>query len=759
MPSKKLRDSTKSRTNKEIISQKDIISHNDMNQTENDEEIELNELEKLRGMIEEMAPERGYQGKAEDFQNFSDMPICNKTLQGLSKANLLKPTDIQAASIMHSLAKRDVLGTSRTGSGKTLAFVIPVLERLFHESWDIGDGLAAIVISPTRELAYQIFQVLRIVGKYHQYSAGLITGGKKEFEGEQERITRMNILVATPGRLLQHFEQTPGFDASQLQILVLDEADRILDLGFRNQLDSILEYLPPRQTLLFSATQTKSVKDLARLSLNDAVFLHVDSDEKLSTPKNLIQNYIICNLQDKLDILFSFIKSHLKSKMIVFFSTCSQVRYVFECFRGMQPGIVLTALHGKISQDRRTSIYMEFVKRKAVCMFATDIAARGLDFPDVDWVIQVDAPEDSAMYIHRVGRTARYQSGGRSLLFLMAAEEKQVLSSLHEQNIPITKLNINTKFKISVASKAAALLASRPECKLLAKKAFTGYLRSLQLIPARNISISSLPVNEYSISLGLPFTPSVPLEENSDEGRETLRTKKNINRSLDKLKKQIKEAKEAKKREREGLNTIPSIETINSDEDEEFFEVKQTINDTIDDSKLEEEIYDPNNHLLSRKQKAIAKAKKSLKIRSDGEAKAMKLAGSQKILYDEEGNAIEQFKFQDDEVPNDVLGSSSKYVDRVKGKIDKTRHEDEKRDKERIKAMHKEQRLKQKGPKNEDVGVTLASFDGIDANFDKSEGDSDSDKVDDIPHMKRKKSKIDVDDIRNHEDLILKMIG
>ena len=249
------------------------------------------------------------------------------------------------------------------------------------------------MITPTRELAMQIFEVIRIAGKYHAFSAGLVTGGKKEFVGEQERIITINILVATPGRLLQHFEQTSGFEASQLQVLVLDEADRILDMGFKQQVDGILDYLPPRQTLLFSATQTKSVKDLARLSLNSPEYLAVHADDSEVTPKQLVQNYIVCPLKDKLDMLFSFIKSHLKNKIIVFFSTCSQVRFVYECFRGMQPGMVLTALHGKIKQERRTAIFMDYTRRKSACLFATDIAARGLDFPDVDWVLQIDAPE------------------------------------------------------------------------------------------------------------------------------------------------------------------------------------------------------------------------------------------------------------------------------------------------------------------------------------------------------------------------------
>jgi ATP-dependent RNA helicase DDX10/DBP4 len=214
---------------------------------------------------------------------FDTMALSQSTKAALKAAKLVTATEIQAAAIPHASAGRDILGAAKTGSGKTLAFVVPVIEKLFRERWSYEDGLAGIIITPTRELALQIFDVIRTVGSKHQLSAGIVTGGKKGYEMEQEKVVRMNILVATPGRLLQvtkilpvclmldcwtdisivclqHLEQTPNFSASQLQVLVLDEADRILDLGFRQQLDQILEYLPPRQTMLFSATQTKSVK-------------------------------------------------------------------------------------------------------------------------------------------------------------------------------------------------------------------------------------------------------------------------------------------------------------------------------------------------------------------------------------------------------------------------------------------------------------------------------------------------------------------
>lgn len=185
------------------------------------------------------------------------------------------------------------------------------------------DGLGALIISPTRELALQIFQVLRSVGKFHTFSAGLLIGGK-DVQEEMHRVARMNILVATPGRLLQHMDQTPDFNCDNLQVLVLDEAgiknlipDRILDGGFQQTVNAIIENIPrERTTLLFSATQTKSVKDLARLSLQDPEYVAVHEKATSSTPSNLTQSYMKVELHKKLEILYSFIKTHQKTKIM-----------------------------------------------------------------------------------------------------------------------------------------------------------------------------------------------------------------------------------------------------------------------------------------------------------------------------------------------------------------------------------------------------------------------------------------------------------
>lgn len=216
------------------------------------------EGEKKKG--EEEKPERR-------LNKFSKLPISKATKEGLKEAGYTLLTDIQKATIPHALAGRDILGAAKTGSGKTLAFIVPLIEKLFRSSWTIDDGLGALVITPTRELAVQIFEVLVEVGKKHHFSAALVTGGN-DFEEEKKRLAKMNIIVCTPGRLLQHMDENPSFNCSNMQFLVLDEADRILDLGFKKTLKGIIDYLPlTRQTLLFSATQTKSIKKIAMLSM------------------------------------------------------------------------------------------------------------------------------------------------------------------------------------------------------------------------------------------------------------------------------------------------------------------------------------------------------------------------------------------------------------------------------------------------------------------------------------------------------------
>ena len=441
---------------------------------------------------------------------FSDIPMSSATTAGLKGCGYTQPTDIQKAAIPLALRGRDVLGAAKTGSGKTLAFLIPLLELLWRERWSSEDGMGALVISPTRELAYQTFEVLRKVGCGHDFSAGLVTGGK-DVEMEKRRIQQTNIVICTPGRLLQHMDETVNFDCSSLKILVMDEADRILDLGFQHTVNAIIQNLPlVRQTLLFSATQTKSVRDLARLSLVHPEYVAVHEHSKHSTPHRLLQSYIRCKLPDKLSVLYSFIRSHIMCKIIVFMSSCKQVKFVYEAFRQMRPGVPLLALYGRQKHLKRMAIYSDFCRKKASVLLCTDIAARGLDIPAVDWVIQLDCPEDANTYIHRVGRTARYEKGGKAFLFLLPSEEKGMLEALEAKKIPIEETRVNPKKIVSIQRKLEGFCAQSLEMKQWAQRSFICYLKSVHLQANKAVfDVHQLPLEEFAASLGLSKAPRV----------------------------------------------------------------------------------------------------------------------------------------------------------------------------------------------------------------------------------------------------------
>jgi ATP-dependent RNA helicase DDX10/DBP4 len=616
---------------------------------------------------------------------FSELPLSDPTSSGLSASHFKTLTDIQARAIPNALKGRDILGAAKTGSGKTLAFLVPVLENLYRKQWSEYDGLGALILSPTRELAIQIFEVLRKIGRYHTFSAGLVIGGKS-LQEEQERLGRMNILVCTPGRMLQHLDQTAVFDASNLQMLVLDEADRIMDMGFQSSVDAIIEHLPKdRQTMLFSATQTKKVSDLARLSLQDPEFVAVHEAASSATPAKLQQHYIISPLPEKLDTLWSFIRSSLKSKIMVFFSSSKQVRFVYEAFRHMQPGIPLLHLHGRQKQGARVEITRKFSTAKYSCLFATDIAARGLDFPAVDWVIQLDCPEDADTYIHRVGRTARYERDGRAVLFLEPSEEAGMLKRLEQKRITIEKINIRAKKQQSIKDQLQNMCFKDPQLKYLGQKAFTSYVKSIHIQKDKEVfDVKSLPLEEYAASLGLPGAPRIKFirgedtkarknaprhlvsissddeDSNSDADKEerkkkesTVRTK--YDRMFERRNQDILTEHFAKLIHDEDAEV--NIPNGDADEDDDFLSVKRRFDagdDDLDASSGSESDDDATTKNVKavqidgkepliidskRREKLLKSKKKLLKFKGKGT----------RLVYDDEGNPHELYEMEDED--------------------------------------------------------------------------------------------------------------
>eukprot|EP01096_Ripella_sp_DP13-Kostka_P013652 TRINITY_DN5966_c0_g1_i1.p1 TRINITY_DN5966_c0_g1~~TRINITY_DN5966_c0_g1_i1.p1 ORF type:complete len:604 (-),score=277.91 TRINITY_DN5966_c0_g1_i1:128-1939(-) len=227
-------------------------------------------------------------------------------------------------------------------------------------------------------------------------------------------------------------------------------------------------------------------------------------------PKKLQQFYLTIDLPDKFKVLWSFMRSHLKSKIIIFFQSCKQVRFMYETFSLLRVGTPLLEIHGKMKQMKRMAVYVSFCEKKdGVVLFATDIAARGLDFPNVDWVIQADCPEDTDTYLHRVGRTARFHSAGRALLFLQPSEMKMV-DLLKERKVPIEEAKINPRRTFSITNQIASVVSQEPNIKYLAQKAFVSYLRSVYLNPNKEVfNFDKMPKEEFATSLGLVGTPRI----------------------------------------------------------------------------------------------------------------------------------------------------------------------------------------------------------------------------------------------------------
>jgi ATP-dependent RNA helicase DDX10/DBP4 len=564
--------------------------------------------------------------------DFKDLTLSSETQRGLKDSGFTTPTDIQIQTLDLALKGKDVLGAAKTGSGKTLAFLIPVLERLHAVTWNPLDGLGALIITPTRELAYQIFEVMRKVGRYHSFSGGLVIGGK-DLKHERNRLDTCNIIVCTPGRILQHMDENPNFHWDQLQILVLDEADKILDMGFAKTMNAIIENLPAnRQTLLFSATQTKRVQDLARLSLKKPKFVSAHELSATVTPDTLQQSYLICPLHQKLDMLWSFLKNHRSQKIMVFMASCKQVKYAYELFTKLRPPGHLLALYGSLHQLKRMRIYDEFCRKQNAVLFATDIAARGLDFPAVAWVVQLDCPEDVNTYIHRVGRTARLDKDGHSLLLLLPSEEKAMLKKLQEKEIPIQPLYLNEYHQTSIQRKAEALCARDVELKASAQRAFKSYFKSVHLMRHKDVfNVRNLDKDQFAQSLGLIVTPRVRFLEKSSSSTNPAKSKKIVFDEEEKTAESSSHVSQPSSCKQ--INLINSGSSDEEDSEELFTKKSAWKPDDSEESGIPEPLPAP----VSRKKKKKEVITKAFIVKKLAKKK---IVSNKKIVFDEDGEPL-----------------------------------------------------------------------------------------------------------------------
>ncbi|XP_071948400.1 ATP-dependent DNA helicase DDX31-like [Antedon mediterranea] len=522
------------------------------------------------------------------FQNLSLHPFMISNLE--ERLKLTQVTHVQKEAIPAIISGQDVLIKSQTGTGKTLAYAVPIVQSLQAMQPPVArsHGVYALVLVPTRELALQSFETFRkLVYPFQWIVPGSIMGGEKK-KAEKARIRKgINILIATPGRMVDHVQNTRSLDLSGLKWFVLDEADRLLDIGFEKDVAMIMnavnEQSKSRQNILLSATLTEGVERLAGISLHDP--LHIDiakdqesvalvqndaskemskeADKYYSTPNQLKQYFLMVPSKLRLVTLTAFLlwrcKVSQKSKVVVFLSSRDSVEFhhaLLDCILNKREEkteidevneilgetreeeddddkITFYKLHGNMSQEERTSIYQEFCLVQSGVLLCTDVAARGLDLPQVNWIVQYNTPETPEVYIHRVGRTARIGKEGQSILFLTPAEAGYV-EILSKQKISLKEMAVkdilNTLLSYDFSSKqrkrvhhtweeAASSLQlhmenyvlKKNDNQQLAKTAYQSFIRAYATYPSylkHIFHVKNLHLGHVAKSFGLRVTPT-----------------------------------------------------------------------------------------------------------------------------------------------------------------------------------------------------------------------------------------------------------
>ncbi|OAY49028.1 DEAD-box ATP-dependent RNA helicase 31 isoform X2 [Manihot esculenta] len=448
---------------------------------------------------------------------FDQCSISPLSIKGIKDAGYEKMTVVQEATLPHILNGKDVLAKAKTGTGKTVAFLLPAIEVVVKSP--IGRDkkrppILVLVICPTRELASQAAGEAKTLLKYHS-STGVqvvIGGTKLALEQKQMQANPCQILVATPGRLRDHIENTSGFAARLMgvKVLVLDEADHLLDMGFRKDLEKIIAAVPEqRQTLLFSATIPEEVRQICHIALKrDHEFINTVQEGTEETHTQVRQMHLVALLDKHFPILYVLLKDHIVDnidyKVLVFCTTAMVTRMVANLLGELKLNV--REIHSRKAQNYRTRVSDEFRKSKGLILVTSDVSARGVDYPDVTLVIQVGLPADREQYIHRLGRTGRKGKEGLGIL-LLAPWEESFLSTI--KDLPITKGSVPPVDPDTKAKVERALSHVEMKNKETAYQAWLGYYNSTKLVGRDKYRLVEL-ANEFSRSMGLDNPPAIP---------------------------------------------------------------------------------------------------------------------------------------------------------------------------------------------------------------------------------------------------------
>ncbi|MGD9823107.1 DEAD/DEAH box helicase [Desulfobacter sp.] len=359
-----------------------------------------------------------------------DTYAINSTLKkNLKEQGFIRPTDIQYKAIPSILKGEDVLAIAQTGTGKTVAFAVPVINTILNlRKTQKKPGIQSIIMVPTRELAVQIQDVFMVLCRKTRVKPFAVFGGVEQDKQIQELVKGVDILIATPGRMFDLISQK-AIDISQVKILILDEADQMLAKGFFDDIQCIKRLLKQRhQTLFFSATIDKNIKKLAYSQVtSSAVRIQISPDDPVS--KNVSHYVFFVEMDDKRFFLRKFIRENPESKILIFVRTTVRAERVAKALE--RADINALTIYGKKDQDQRLAVLTRFKQGDDKILIATDVSARGIDIPNVDYVINYDLPEQKEIYVHRVGRTGRGRSKGKAISFC-SSQEKDLLTQIQE---------------------------------------------------------------------------------------------------------------------------------------------------------------------------------------------------------------------------------------------------------------------------------------------------------------------------------------
>ncbi|EGW29843.1 uncharacterized protein SPAPADRAFT_157925 [Spathaspora passalidarum NRRL Y-27907] len=408
-----------------------------------DSDAEEAEEDTAEAMAEFYADEQeSSAAKSQVHTTFQTLQLSRPVLKGLAQLGYVKPSPIQSASIPIALLGKDIVAGAQTGSGKTAAYMIPIIERLLYKPSKVP-STRVIVLTPTRELAIQVCDVGKKLSQFiNNLNFGLAVGGLNLRQQELQLKSRPDIVIATPGRLIDHIRNSPSFSIDNLEVLVIDEADRMLDEGFQAELTEILSLIPKykRQTLLFSATMNTKIQDLIQLSLQKPVRIMIDPPKTAAS--KLIQEFIRIRKRDHLKpaLLFQLLKTidPKQQNRIVVFVSRKEMAHKLRIIIGLL-GMKVSELHGSLTQEQRLKSVSDFKNLVVPVLICTDLASRGLDIPKIEIVINYDMPKTHEVYLHRVGRTARAGRDGVSISFVGESTQdrsivKAAIKSIAEGN-------------------------------------------------------------------------------------------------------------------------------------------------------------------------------------------------------------------------------------------------------------------------------------------------------------------------------------